>query len=131
MKIEVSNDKSKLDIDVVHDFLSKSYWAKGRSKESIERSIENSICFGVYKGESQIGFARVLTDYVAFAYILDVFIIETERNNGYSSLLMKEILNFEETRNVEKWFLGTRDAQFLYRKFEFKEVTPEITWMQR
>jgi len=127
--IEISIEKSRLNVSLIHDFLTNSYWAKGRSKTRVQKSIENSICYGVYINNEQIGFARVLTDYVAFAYIMDVFILKDYRGNGYSKLLMTKILDHPEMHQVRKWFLGTKDAQGLYRQFGFEETPVEISWL--
>jgi len=88
-----STDKSKLDIDLIHKFLTTSYWARGRSLEDVKKSIENSICFGIYDGNKQVGFARIITDYVVFAYLMDVFIIEEYRGKGLSKVLLAKIFN--------------------------------------
>lgn len=124
----ISTDKSKLDLDTIHGFLSKSYWADGRTRETIQKSIDNSICFGVYLDEEQIGFARVVSDYSIFAYIMDVFILEEYRGNGYSKQLMHAITTYEDTCDCENWFLRTKDAQGLYSQFGFVELEfPERT----
>lgn len=124
----ISTDKSKLDIDMIEDFLSRrSYWAKGRKREKIITSIENSLCFGVYAdtGE-QVGFARVLSDYAVFAWIMDVFILENFRNHGLGKLLMKSIMEHPPLQGLERWGLGTKDAHGLYEQFGFRKLkTPE------
>jgi N-acetylglutamate synthase-like GNAT family acetyltransferase len=129
--ITVSTDKSKLDINVIHGFLSESYWAKGRTQEQVKQSIENAICFGIYLKNNQIGFARVLSDKVAFAYLMDVFILEKYRGNGFSQALLTAIFNNQELKNVSKWFLATRDAHGLYRKFGFREVARPERLMEK
>ena len=127
--IIISTDKSKLDVGLVHQFLTQSYWAEGRSLERVQKSIDNSTSYGIYLSTQQIGFARVLTDYVAFAYIMDVFILKEHRGNGYSKLLMQRILAHPDMQNVRKWFLGTRDAHELYMKFGFEKPPNEISWL--
>lgn len=122
--IEITTDKSCLNLDFIHAFLSKSYWANTRTKAEIEHSIEHSTCFGVYLGGEQIGFARVLSDQVVFAYIMDVFIDENHRGKGYSKLLVKEILETPDFQNVKKWYLKTKDAHGLYQQFGF-ELLPD------
>jgi len=129
--ITVSTDKSKLDINGIHGFLSESYWAKGRTQEQVKQSIENAICFGIYLKNNQIGFARVLSDKVAFAYLMDVFILEKYRGNGFSQALLTAIFNNQELKNVSKWFLATRDAHGLYRKFGFREVARPERLMEK
>lgn len=118
--ILISDDKSKLDIGVIHQFLTKSYWAEGRSIEDVKKSIEHSDCFGVYFDGRQIGFARIITDYVVFAYLMDVFILEEYRGQGYSKLLLNRILDDERFKGIKKWVLATKDAHSLYSKFGFE-----------
>ena len=125
MKIEyyISTDKSKLNISLIHEFLDKrSYWAKGRSLATVQKSIENSLCFGVYKDNEQVGFARVATDYAVFAWIMDVFIIEEYRKQGLGKLLMESILEYPDLQSLKKWGLATQDAHELYKKFGFKSL---------
>ena len=114
----VSTDETLLDIDVIHSFLSKeSYWAMNIPREVVERSIPNSMCFGVYQGEEQIGFARVVTDKATFAYLADVFIIEEYRGKGLSKWLIEVIHAHPELQGLRRWLLGTKDAHGLYEQF--------------
>ena len=125
---KISTDKDKLDLSVIHDFLSnRSYWAIGRSFETVKRSIENSICFGVYDSlDKLVGFARVLTDYAVFAYIMDVFILEDYRRQGLGKQLMSEIMQHSDLHGLQRFMLATNDAHELYEKYGFKRtVTPE------
>ena len=117
----ISTDKTKLDYEVIEDFLSRrSYWAQGRSPAAIRKSVENSLCFGVYSREGkQAGFARVITDYVVFAWVLDVFILEEYRGKELGKMLMKTITEYPELQEVKKWGLGTKDAHGLYKQFGF------------
>jgi GNAT superfamily N-acetyltransferase len=125
-EILVSTDKAKLDIKLIHDFLTHSYWAEGRTIEEVKITVENSFCFGLFLRNEQIGFARVMTDGVVFAYLMDVFILEQYRGNGFSKIFLKEIFSHPQLVSIPKWLLGTRDAHELYRKFGFKELsTPE------
>jgi GNAT superfamily N-acetyltransferase len=122
-RLQLSTDKSKLDIKLIHNYLcNESYWAKGRTFETVAKSIENSLCFGVYYDEKQIGFARVVTDYAIFAWIMDVFILKDYRGNGYSKMLMKAIMTHEKLLELQRWGLGTDDAHGLYEKFGFKPL---------
>lgn len=121
-QITVSDDKSKLDLKIIHKFLASSYWAKGRSFEDVRSSVEHSDCYGVYSGEKQIGFARIVSDYTVFAYLMDVFILEEYRGKGYSRLLLKKIFEDKKFKNVKKWMLATKDAHSLYEKFGFKRI---------
>jgi len=121
-KYLISTDKSKLDIKVIHNFLSNSYWAKNRTLKTTKITIKNSLCFGVYFNAKQIGYARIITDYSTFAYLADVFIIEEFRGKGLSKWLMEVILNYSELQNLRRWFLATRDAHKLYEKFGFHSL---------
>ncbi|MBL8006384.1 MAG: GNAT family N-acetyltransferase [Ignavibacteria bacterium] len=115
----ISTDKSRLDLKVVHNYLSNSYWAKGRTLKTSRLTIKNSLCFGLYYKNSQIGYARVITDYATFAYLADVFILEEFRGRKLSVWLMKVIMNYGELKSVKRWSLATRDAHKLYEKFGF------------
>lgn len=115
----VSSEKSKLDISLIHCFLTNSYWSKGISFEEVQIKINNSLCFGLYKKNIQVGFARVITDYITLAYLLDVFIIESERGKGLSKILLNHIFSRNELKDVKKWMLSTNDAHDLYAQFGF------------
>ena len=117
----ISTDPDKLQLNVIHNFLSNSYWAKDIPLKKVEKSIENSFCFGVYKGGTQIGFARLVTDFSTFAYLADVFILEEYRGNGLSKWLMKTILDCSELQGLRSWMLKTLDAHGLYTQFGFNE----------
>jgi N-acetylglutamate synthase-like GNAT family acetyltransferase len=121
-EIIVSDDKSKLDVELIHKFLTTSYWAEGRTIEQVKNSIKHSICFGVYKDDKQIGFARVLTDCTVFAYLMDVFILEEFRGNGFSKFLLNTIFEDDRFKSVKKWMLATRDAHSLYAQFGFGQI---------
>ena len=127
----ISTDKSRLDLNVIHRFLTTSYWAAGRSIETVRRSIDNSIPFGVYKADQQVGFARVITDYATFAWIADVFILEAFRSQGLSKWLMKVIISHPDLQGFRRWVLATKDAHELYRKFGFTELKLPERWMER
>jgi GNAT superfamily N-acetyltransferase len=137
MKIErdgfsISTDKSRLDIDVIHKFLSvEAYWAANRSREKTQTAIENSICFGLYKSDRQIGFARVVTDKATFAYLGDVFILTEFRGLGLSKWLMDVIVSHPELQGLRRWVLATRDAHELYRKYGFGELKFPERWMEK
>ncbi len=117
--ISISTEKSLLDIDLIHNFLRNSYWAKEIPLEIVKKSIDHSHCFGVYEGEEQVGFARVITDYSCFAYIGDVFIIPEKQGKGLGKKLIKYILEFPDFIGLRRWHLVTLDAQGLYKKFGF------------
>lgn len=120
--IIISDDKLKLDIGLIHKFLTSSYWAEGRTVDEVKSSIENSICFGVYKDNRQIGFARVVSDLTIIAYLMDVFIIEEYRGKGFSKLLLNRIFEEDRFKRVKKWMLATKDAHSLYEEFGFKQI---------
>lgn len=128
--ITISKDKSKLNSTVIHAFITNSYWGKGRTIEQVENTITHSLCFGVYKENTQIGFARVVTDYVVFAYLMDVFIVPEHQGKGYSKQLMKAVLE-DETLKSCFWMLKTSDAHGLYKKFNFKELKYPTKTMER
>lgn len=120
----ISCERARLDLDAVHDFLSReSYWARGRDRARVERSIENSLPFGLYKGARQIGFARVVTDYATFAWLADVFVVGEERGRGLSKWLVETVLAHPELQGLRRWLLATRDAHTLYRRYGFKDLT--------
>ena len=120
MEYSISTDKSKLNVNAIHNYLcNESYWAKGRSLENVIKSIENSICFGLYDSkDNNIGFARVVTDHVVFAYLMDLFIFEEHRGNGLGDKLIKHIVE-EPKLQVRLWFLATKSAHGLYKKYGF------------
>jgi GNAT superfamily N-acetyltransferase len=128
----ISTDKAKLDVGLIHHYLSvESYWAKGRSIEVVRRSIENSICFGVYKGHDLVGFARVVSDHAVFAWILDVFVLEDYRNHGLSRLLMEAIMDHPHLQNLQRWGLTTEDAHGLYERYGFIRIERPELFMEK
>ncbi len=129
--IEISTDKNRLDIPKTHAFLTESYWAKGRTIEGVEESIENSLCFGVYLEGTQIGFARVCTDYTIFAYLMDVFILPDYRGRGYAKILMKAIVEHTELQSCHTWMLKTADAHSMYEQFGFAKLAHPEKVMER
>jgi GNAT superfamily N-acetyltransferase len=126
----VTTDPTRLDVAFIHAYLVRSYWAEGIPREVVERSIANSLCFGAFEGEQQVGFARVITDYATFAYLADVFIIESHRGRGLSKFLMECIVNHPELQGLRRWILGTRDAHALYAKFGFTPLTKPDRFME-
>ena len=124
--IVVSTDKNKLDVPFIQNFLKDIYWAAARTIDEVQKTIDASFCFGIYLDGEQIGFARVVTDYIVFAYLMDVFIDEKYRGKGYSSILIDAMMKEPELQQVKIWRLATSDAHFLYEKFGFKLLaTPE------
>lgn len=126
----ITTDKEKFDITVIHSFLTNSYWAEGISKEVIKRSIDGSLCFGVFENDRQVGFARMITDLATFAYLADVFILEEYRGHGLSKWLMEGIMSYPGLQGLRRMMLATRDAHGLYKKFGFVPLTNADRWMQ-
>lgn len=129
--IYISTDKSKMDIEIIHKYLSEeSYWAKGISKEIVEKSLANSFCFGVFYQDKQVGFAKVITDFTTIAYLGDVFILDEFRRLGLSKLLMENIMNHPELQGLRRWILLTADAHELYKKFGWNNIKDPTRWME-
>lgn len=118
----ISTDPERLDRSLVHDFLRGSYWANGIPREIVDRSIDNAISFGVYEGDRQVGFARVISDRATFAYLSDVFIVESHRGRGLGVWLMEVVMGHPDLQNLRRWILATRDAHGLYRRFGFTDL---------
>jgi GNAT superfamily N-acetyltransferase len=129
--IQISTDKEKLDVPFIQNFLKNIYWAAGRTIEEVQKTIDSSICFGIYLDDKQIGFARVITDYVVFAYVMDVFITEEHRGKGYSSILISAMMEEPSLKEVKIWRLATKDAHFLYEKFGFKALAYPERMMEK
>lgn len=129
--ITISTDKSQLDVPFIQNFLKDVYWAAGRTIEEVQITIDASFCFGIYLDGKQIGFARVVTDYVVFAYLMDVFIDEKYRGKGYSSLLINAMMTEPQLQQVKIWRLATSDAHFLYEKFGFKALAHPEKMMEK
>ena len=126
----ISTDTARIDVDAVADYLSRSYWAAGRSREQIERSLAHSICFGLYHDGRQVGFARVISDHATFAYRCEVYVLEAHRGNGLGKWLVDVVLAHPELQGLRRWMLATRDAHELYRQFGFAELSNPDIWME-
>jgi len=127
----ISTDKARIDLAFVHDFLSNSsYWAKNIPLEVVKASIENSVCFGIYEEDQQVGFARVITDKATIAYLGDVFVAETYRGRGLSKWLMASILAHPELQGFRRWLLATADAHTLYAQFGFTPLARPARWLE-
>jgi len=125
----ISTDISKLDVNIIHRYLSEeSYWAKGIPKNIVEKAILNSVCFGLYKGEQQIGFARLVTDKATFAYLADVFILPAHRGKGLSKWLMQTIQAHPELQSLRRWVLTTKDAHTLYEQCGWTRVPEDYMY---
>ena len=122
----ISTDPQRLDLDVVHGFLVGSYWAEGRSRERVALSIAHSLSFGLYDATGQVGFARIVTDWVVVAYLSDVFVLEAHRRRGLGVWLVETAVGLPELAYIRRWILGTRDAHALYRRFGFVEPAPGV-----
>ena len=130
-KYRISTETQLLDIEMIHNFLStKAYWSLNIPKETVIRSIEHSLCFGVYMDSEQVGFARVISDYSTIAYLGDVFIVEAHRGKGLSKLLMEGIMNHAKLQGLRRWILLTGDAHDLYKKFGWKELADSTLWLE-
>jgi len=129
--ITISTDKTTLNVPFIHNFLKDIYWAAGRTIEEVQICIDTSFCFGIYLNEEQIGFSRVITDYVVFAYVMDVFITEEHRGKGYSSVLIDAMMKESALQEVKIWRLATSDAHFLYTKFGFKALAHPEKMMEK
>ena len=120
--LRISTDRSKLDREAIHEFLAGSYWATGIPRDVVDRSIDGALCFGVFEDGRQVGFARVITDSATFAYLADVYVLESHRGKGVAAWLMECILAHPDLQGLRRWMLLTRDAHPLYRKSGFREL---------
>jgi GNAT superfamily N-acetyltransferase len=123
----ITTDRARVDLAVVHGFLTECYWAKGIPLETVRRSIEHSLNFSVYHGERQVGFGRVITDYATFGYLGDVFVLESHRGRGLSKWLMERV----DLQGFRRWVLLTRDAHGLYQQFGFQAIAAPERYMER
>ena len=126
----VSTDRALIDLDVVHGLLTGCYWAKGIPRDVVARSIENSLCFGVYAEGKQVGFARVISDCATYAYIGDVFLLESFRGRGLGKWLMECIMQHPRLQGLRRWSLVTRDAHGLYAQFGFEALRKPQNYME-
>ncbi len=126
----ISTDPAKLDVDGIHAFLSRTYWdSEGIPKEVLERSIRGSVCFGVYDGQQQVGFARVVSDRATFAYLCDDYILESHRGRGLGKWLMECILGHPDLQGLHRWVVVTRDIR-LYKKVGFAALKEPETFLE-
>jgi GNAT superfamily N-acetyltransferase len=130
--MEISTDRSRIDVDLVHRFLSEdSYWARGRSREATEGAIANSLCFGAYEDGEQVGFARVVTDRATFGFLADVFVVPSARGAGVGKELIAAVVAHPDVRSLERLTLATEDAHRLYARHGFKPLDDPERWMVR
>jgi GNAT superfamily N-acetyltransferase len=121
----ISTDRERVDLDVVHRFLSEdAYWSPGVPREIVERSIENSLCFGLYREAAQVGFARVITDRATTAYLADVFVLPGHRGRGLGVWLVETVFSHPDLQGLRRFFLGTADAHSLYERYGFRPADP-------
>jgi len=126
----ITTDRGRLDVKAIHDYLARSYWSPGVSISIVQRAIANSLCFGLFCGQEQVGFARVVTDKATFAYLADVYVLEGHRGKGLSKWLLETILAHEDLQGLRRFLLMTRDAQGLYRQFGFREIADPTRAME-
>ena len=121
--LEISTDRARLDVDLIHDFLSRlSYWAAGRSRDLVQRSLANSLCFGAYLGGRQVGFGRVITDYAVFGYLADVFVVPDMRGRGIGKALMQAVMDHPDVSGLKVILLRSTDAASLYARYGFEAL---------
>lgn len=126
----VSTDPQRLDLDAVHGWIVRSYWAAGIPRETLERALRHSLCFGLYDGERQIGIARVITDGATFAYLCDVYVDDARQRRGLGTFLMQCVQAHPALQGLRRWLLATRDAQGLYRRVGYRELSDPERWME-
>jgi len=129
--LTISTEKTRLDRDAIHEFLRGSYWARGIPRELVDRSIDNSLCFGLYDNDRLVGFARVISDYATFAYLSDVFVLESHRGQGLGTWFMESVLSHPDLQNLRRWMLATADAHGLYRRVGFTALSKPERIMER
>ena len=127
----ISTDPRRVKLESVYGFLTSSYWAKDIPRATVQRSVENSLCFGIYRGDDQVGFARVISDFATYAYLADVYVLEPYRGRGLSKWLMECIVSHPALQGLRRWTLATRDAHGLYGKFGFTPLAAPARWMER
>ena len=135
-EFRLTTDPARVDLDAVHGYLSRSYWAKGIPREVVRRSIEHSLNFSLWHepgaaAPRQVGFSRVITDYATFLYLGDVYVLEEFRGRGLSTWMMEVITDHPELQGFRRWALLTRDAHGLYEKFGWKPLAAPDRWMER
>ncbi|ALM07129.1 acetyltransferase [Sediminicola sp. YIK13] len=133
METYISTNKEDLDIPKIHRYISEdSYWGKGRSLEDVQKTIDNSLCFGLYsETDEQLGFARVVTDFVVFAYMMDVIIFDSNQGKGLGNRLISRIMESDKLRNIKTFALKTKDAHLLYERFGFEKIGDSKLWMTK
>ena len=128
---ELSDDPARIDLDLIHGFLTESYWARNIPRETVERAIQGSHVVGAYSDESQIGFARVITDHATFAYLADVFVLPDHRGKGVASAMVRHLQDHPALQGLRRWLLITRDAQPVYAGLGWTPITDPARFMER
>jgi GNAT superfamily N-acetyltransferase len=126
----ISTDPAKFDLDAIHAYLVRAYWCEGIPRETMERAIANSLCFALFRGKAQIGFARVVTDSATYAYLCDVYVLEEYRDKGLGKWLMECVIGHPALQGLRRFSLATRDAHNLYRQFGFRELSKPESMME-
>ena len=126
----ISTDRERMDVKAIHEFLSNSYWARDIPLAVVERAIQHSLCFGVFEGDEQVGFSRVITDYATYAYLGDVFILESHQGRGLAKWLMEIVMAHPELQGLRRWNLATRDAHSLYARHGFQPLRNPGSYME-
>lgn len=129
-ELEVSDDRARLDLDVIHGYLARSYWAPGIPRALVARSLEHSLAFGAYLDGRQIGFARVVTDRATFAWLADVFVLEEHRGKGVSKRMLECVLSHPELQGLRRFLLATRDAHTLYERYGFRPLAESSRFLE-
>jgi GNAT superfamily N-acetyltransferase len=127
---DISTDPSRLQLDAIHAYLTRSYWSPGVPRDVVARAIANSMCFGLYLGEAQVGFARIVTDKASFAYLADVYVLEEHRGQGLSKRLIETIQAHPDLQGLRRFLLATRDAHALYAQFGFRPLAAPERMME-
>ena len=129
-RFSISTNPKRLDIDAIHAFLSRSFWAEKIPKKTVAKSIKNSLCFGLFDGKKQVGFARVITDRATFAYLCDVYVLEEYRAKGLGKWLIETVMSHPDLQDLRRFHLVTRDAHGLYQQFGFTEASSPSRHME-
>jgi GNAT superfamily N-acetyltransferase len=127
---EISIDPARLDLSAIHAFLTQTYWSLGIPLATVAKAVQNSVCVGAYLGQEQVGFARAVTDRATFAYLADVYVLESHRGNGLSRRMMEAMTAHPELQGLRRMLLATRDAHGLYEKFGFKPLAAPARFME-
>lgn len=130
MNYRFSSNRDEMDVEIIHGFLSSSYWSQNIPVETIKLALRNSLCFGVFDGDNQVGFARMITDSATYAYLADVFILESHQGKGLAKKLIEYVLGHSQLQGLRRIVLATRDAHGLYKKFGFKSLANPDTFME-